>query len=1042
MQINLCGFSEKSTKCLEKYIDDEKADVVLLSETKVDEIPNIHQYISFLHPNATNPKQKGGSGILIRDSYTKSDRQTNLEKDNVDACFITVNVNGQRLLICSAYIPPNSPNSMKQFITLLENARKQLGSLKCNGLIVGGDFNARQVSWGDRVDNSAGCTLNSFVSQNEMSVLDQFDGNTFMCTNGGSKIDLMLCSDNLLQMICEQVTDPEVELFTGAPIRGHIPVWTMMKLNPTTKTQKYRLAPAWEKTNWDLFEMTMDRATASRLPQLANNANPNTLWENAKEILLSAKQSVIPMKRISQYSKPYWTAELTDLSLKLKQARNNYRYRSDFVNGDKLQTAKLAFSEALDRAKSDFLQNKSQSLNIQNDKSFWKTFKNTFYPNSNNSKVIGDLVDDNDNLVTDDATKAQMLYDSIFKGQHLANSSFDNNWQTTVEKEIKANIYKQGPISLNHDITVSEINAAIKNTKCANKSADCDGIHPLMIKHCGEQFKILLFKIFNTSLLQQHWPWTNNTVIFLRKPGKSNYNITSSYRPITISSYVGKLYERILESRLREFVEKSKVLNDSQNGFRAGRSTATYIIKMLAKIQHDINNKQKIAGIFIDLQKAFDSVWIEGLIYRLSRLNIKGQYLGLMKSFLQNRKIKLMVNSHTTCPLPCSIGVPQGSVIAPLLFCIYIHDMLKDTKALQLQYADDCSLVINANNDTELEQKCQESCRAIDKWLHKWRMQANATKTDLLVFKGNIKTPELSHKAINMADETTVLGLTIDKDLKFSTQIGKARKSLECKWRALYPFIRHGLDIRTALHILKMVIIPKACYLAHLWDTRALLNFHTQIKCILHVPFNPPTECLNLFANVLPTPLLYTKLRLNLVKQLIKISDNSLEAYRKSSLVKIINSETLKFLKWKGKENEKLEPQILSKTNLKKFTMKNWSLRFNNYLKAEGCCTYGLLHILPNPVSFLLTNRSSLENNPQDVGSLCALLSGHSRLQLHRYVLGLTYSPTCICLQGDESSIHYVFDCAINEFARRETRPSIENLNSLLQFLRKCKNKP
>ena len=193
---------------------------------------------------------------------------------------------------------------------------------------------------------------------------------------------------------------------------------------------------------------------------------------------------------------------------------------------------------------------------------------------------------------------------------------------------------------------------------------DADGVHPLILKYSGHQFQILLLLLFNRVLQTHTWPWTgNNKVIFLETPDKKSYTHPSSYRPITISSYVGKILERILEGRLRQYIEERQIIPNSQHGFRKHNSTLTYLTKLVSTIQHHKACKRKVAGTFLDLQKAFGSIWLNGIIYRLMEIGIGGRMLNLLNSFLKYRKIKLVVNDYTSSLKQCYVGLPQGSVL-------------------------------------------------------------------------------------------------------------------------------------------------------------------------------------------------------------------------------------------------------------------------------------------------------------------------------------------------------------------------------------------
>ena len=841
LQVNICGLSQRSQLCLDKYINENLADVVFLSETKCTEMNTFTNFNSILKQNKINPTQQGGVAILAQQSITV-DRLGYLERDDIDAIFAVVTIGNNRLLVSSVYIPPNSPQKLNAFTAMITVACSQINDLKCKGLLIVGDLNARHREWGDKSDNKAGVNLCDYVSSQNLYISDKLREDTFVCNEGGSRIDLMIVSNKLRDVIKHQHIDAEIELFTGAPHRGHIPVWSMLNLSQPVHTPRQYYA--WQTADWQSFSDTLDRLTLKTLPQLVETTDPRELWLIAKSLLLQAKNQVVPQLTTKSHSKPYWNNELSNLSKQLRIARKAFKQRSNFVNGNTLQLAKQLFDEALSRARNTYVENKCEGLNQRDSASFWKSFKNTFYKRFNSSSHVATLVDQIGQIVTEDKAKADLLYEDIFLGNHLTNVTFDTGWESYVNNFVSSpQFFKDDkPSPYNEKITYDEIAAAHKRIKCTSKSSDPDGIHPLMIKFCGHQFFVLLYKLFNAVLTTKTWPWSEGEVIFLHKPGKDDYTNTSAYRPITKTSYIGKFLERVLEMRLSQHLSAKSIIPPSQNGFRKGYSTDTYMHTLISSIQHELKCKQKVAGIFVDLQKAFDSVWVNGLLFKMYQLGIRGSFLELMSGFLRYRKISLTVNGHTTPPTTCKIGVPQGSVLSPTLFSMYVHDMLENLSGTRLQYADDTSIVVAAHSNKQLEEICQTNCDVLQKWLTTWRLKANCSKTEFLLFSGECRTPTIRGIQISKADETKVLGILLDNKLKFDSQLVSSVKKMKSMWARLKPFVFSNLNIECSRRIFLTVILPKACYLAHLWDTNHRISTYPYIKDMLRVPFRPPLE--------------------------------------------------------------------------------------------------------------------------------------------------------------------------------------------------------
>ena len=199
----------------------------------------------------------------------------------------------------------------------------------------------------------------------------------------------------------------------------------------------------------------------------------------------------------------------------------------------------------------------------------------------------------------------------------------------------------------------------------------------------------------------------------------------SAYRPISISSYVGKLLEKILERRIKLHCELEGLLDEEQEGFRPQRNTARYLYKLVATLDECKRKKLTTFLLCIDFSKAFDSVWVKGLIFKLSKYQIQGNILRIINNFLLSRKVRLRVNNSLGFERSCGwFGLPQGSVLAPLLFILYISDMLcKDQLPLEcssnsslFKYADDGSIAVSHIDPICAHRIMQLMC----KYLHVW----------------------------------------------------------------------------------------------------------------------------------------------------------------------------------------------------------------------------------------------------------------------------------------------------------------------------------
>ena len=205
---------------------------------------------------------------------------------------------------------------------------------------------------------------------------------------------------------------------------------------------------------------------------------------------------------------------------------------------------------------------------------------------------------------------------------------------------------------------------------------------------------------------------------------------------------------------------------------------------------------------------------------------------------------------------------------------------------------------------------------------------------------------------------------------------------------------------------------------------------------MLRVPYNPPLEQLHIYAQTKPLPIQYTILRLGLVSQLISSQHNlELQTYPNSKLSRLILADITKFTKTRNLSQPlQLEKCDFTKSKIHNYGNKLWQDQWVRYCRNNDT-SYGLLHLIKDKTSLITNNPVPISQHPRLVGSICALLSGHTRLQLHTYKLKLTYSPTCICLAEDETSEHYVVKCKLYDTLRQSKQPSIEDWDSIISFI-------
>ena len=264
----------------------------------------------------------------------------------------------------------------------------------------------------------------------------------------------------------------------------------------------------------------------------------------------------------------------------------------------------------------------------------------------------------------------------------------------------------------------------------------------------------------------------------------------SNYRPISLLMHVNKVFEKLIHSRLYSFLQKNKVLNGNQYGFRKNSSTAFAIYDLIENKLKNLDEKNITCALYVDLSKAFDTVNHAILLKKLAHHGIRGVPLNLFKSYLSNRKQYTFVNGSKSRELLIDIGVPQGSVLGPLLFLLYINDLPFASLLLTKLFADDTCLIFSAKTIEELQIVINREMRKIESWMSCNKLSINYKKTKyMLLQRQPNQTPftlYINDNRIEQVNCFKYLGVRIDDKLTWKDHIKYIEGKLSSACGAMY----------------------------------------------------------------------------------------------------------------------------------------------------------------------------------------------------------------------------------------------------------------
>jgi hypothetical protein len=459
---------------------------------------------------------------------------------------------------------------------------------------------------------------------------------------------------------------------------------------------------------------------------------------------------------------------------------------------------------AIRKARIDF--EKKLAVQVKNDpKSFFAYVRSK---NKTKDKVVP-LIDNNGLIVKEDVQMCEVLND-FFSSVYTAEDNARIPEATQVfngdtDQELR-----------DIQFTGSEVLNKINKLKNGKAPGD-DGFIPEFLKRIGDYISEPLAKIFNLSMQEgivpEDWRIANVAPLFK----KGSRKVPGNYRPVSLTSYVGKLMETLIKDKITLHMERFNLIRNSQHGFRAKRSCLTNLLEFLEFVTVYIDKGLPVDAIYLDFQKAFDKVPHERLLRKVAAHGISGNVLRWIQRWLSNRQQRVVLNGRRSKWTSVLSGVPQGSILGPLLFLIFINDIDEGIISRLLKFADDTKLAGAVMTEDDVK-KLQDDLNRLYQWSIDWQMLFNVDKCKVIQFGFNNRKASYSmgNNVLESVTEERDLGVIIHQSLKSSSQCVKAVKSAN----ATLGMIKRTFITRnktTLLQLYKTLVRPKLEYCVQAW---------------------------------------------------------------------------------------------------------------------------------------------------------------------------------------------------------------------------------
>lgn len=790
-------------------------DIIGLCETFLNEdTSNNELYVTnYNFERKDRPLKKGGGLIVYINENVKYIRRYDLESSEIESICIEVNLkNYKPFIIMFIYRPPDSKQN---WIENFEKIADKLDNLLLEYYVLG-DTNINY------------CPKNKYFLNNKWNEfnlkfgLSQLISEPTRVTKNSSTI-----IDHIYTNCTDYVQDIHVPEYS---ISDHYPICftritDKIKIkNHNHKTMTYR---SFRGFNNDAFNSDLVNAGIDVIVQYNDvNMAMESFYKIFQDVL--NKHAPIKEKRIKHDSQPEWFSEEILTAIHKRNHLHKVKKYSEYKEQRNLVKSMIKKSK--------------------------KNFYNKCIKNNTSTNVLWKNI----KAISNKATKKNEIPRNIvYNGDKIENqlqilNAFNEHFVNISNLVQKTELVKDNFIplkqflskKLNHanfdikTITPFEVSKIIEKLN-PNKSTGLDGISAKTLKYSSDAITPSISHIINKSIEMGIFPdrLKDAFVVPIFKTGDKHD--PNNYRPISILPTISKIFEIHIATQLQQYFKDTDVIHPHQSGFRPNHSCHTSLIHMIDSWIKDIDSNRYVGSVFLDLKKAFDLVDHEILVHKLKLYNFSKNTVDLFKSYLSNRTQVIKDGSQVSKQCIIKSGVPQGSILGPLLFILYINDLALETNSSITQYADDSTIYKSDKNLSALETILQSDIDKIEKWCKVNNMAINPSKTTCMIVSSKSKRHknneptlhlQIGGKTIENVTVQKTLGVYVDNTLTWNFQLKKVCGKLNSNI-ALMKRISYYLTYEMKILFYNSYILSKMDYCYSVWgNNRKSINTMNKIQ--------------------------------------------------------------------------------------------------------------------------------------------------------------------------------------------------------------------
>ena len=785
---------------LRLFLGNNKLDIVCINETKLgNQICSEEVHIDGFSVTRHDRNRHGGGVAIYVNNELDSTFRKDLEIESVESTFVEISIKGSKsLLIGTLYRPPSKPADFIE--TIKDHITNVIDTCSNCNIVITGDFNS------DLLNKDKKKKIDQLCKEVQLNSLIYTP--TRVTQTSKTCLDLILVSDK-----------DKVFATGNIPVgfSDHNLVFMSYKTYHVKVKPKIVKTRTYRKFNASAYENDLNNCNWNLVFQ---ETDPNAAWCTFKDIVKEICDKHAPIVEVRvKGNQPAW---FNDEILSLCKDRDVYKAKAQKSNSPAdwktYRDIRNQTNNTIKQVKKNYYSDTIKE-NRNDGKKLWKVLKSILPSKAH--QTVKEIAEDDQ--VISEPKKIADCFNTYFinVGQNLA-EAFNGNTSDTLEPPK----YSGGTLSFSCIEEEFVRNQLLKLS--VGKATGIDGLNSRLLRAGAHQIARPLTFIMNltitTGIIPPEWKTAIVTPIF--KAGSKKE--CSNYRPISVLPVVSKILERAIHDQLYHHLSENNLLTSTQSGFRPKHSTLTAAIDVTDYILSNMDNGDLTGAVFLDLKKAFDTVDHTILLSKLSHLGVIGKELNWFANYLKNRQQCTVIDSMYSGYGQVKVGVPQGSILGPLLFVCFINDLpnVIPDKSKVVLYADDTGIMCKSKSIAHLNNVLNKVVDNVDSWMSTNKLTVNASKTKVMLFGSQRKignsTLDIKLGNVNLEQVSVFkyLGLWFDPYLRWDSHTEKIASKLSQKIGILRR-IRQFIDQPTMCLLYNAIVLPHIDYCCPIWSSSA-----------------------------------------------------------------------------------------------------------------------------------------------------------------------------------------------------------------------------